>query len=136
MPGVEELPETLRRSPKEAQETWIKAHDSAVQTYGEGERAHRVAYSALKHKFEKVGDRWKPKESEGPSDPQAANPDAPRRGGEEPTAGGVDANAGKRHLYERARELGIRGRSSMSKPELVEALRKASATRTSQARKD
>lgn len=135
MPGREELPDTLRRSSKKAQRTWVKAHDSAVDSYGEGERAHRVAYAALKHDFEKVGDRWKPKAGSGPSDPQAANPQAPkRRGPDRPTAGGVDTNASKRHLYERARELDISGRSRMSKRELVEALRRASATRTSQAR--
>ena len=52
------LPGTLRRSSKEAQETFTKAHDSAVQTYGEGDRADRAAYSALKHRFEKRGDHW------------------------------------------------------------------------------
>jgi ChaB len=30
MPGREELPSTVQRSPAEAQETWIKAHDSAA----------------------------------------------------------------------------------------------------------
>ena len=30
MPGREELPSTLRRSPAKARETWVKAHDSAV----------------------------------------------------------------------------------------------------------
>ncbi len=49
---------TLRRSSKEAQETFAKARDSAVQTYGEGDQADRAAYSALKHKFEKRGDHW------------------------------------------------------------------------------
>ncbi|HXE44277.1 MAG TPA: ChaB family protein [Conexibacter sp.] len=58
-----ELPDTLKRSPAKAQRTFAKAHDSAVQEYGEGERAHRVAYAALKHNFEKVGDRWVPKAS-------------------------------------------------------------------------
>jgi hypothetical protein len=29
-----------------------------VETYGEGQRAYRVAYGALKHKFEKRGSRW------------------------------------------------------------------------------
>lgn len=61
MPGRKELPSTLERSPKEAQETWIKAHDSAVETYGEGQRAHRTAFAALKHSFEKVGDHWEKK---------------------------------------------------------------------------
>ncbi|QBI54519.1 ChaB family protein [Streptomonospora litoralis] len=134
MPGREELPDTLRRSPRGAQETWIKAHDSAVDSYGEGERAHRVAYSALKHTYEKVGDRWRPKEDEGPSDKQAANPRAPQRGGDAPTAGGVDAGASKHHLYERAREAGVQGRSKMSKQELVDALQKASRTQTRRAR--
>ncbi len=71
MPAEEELPSTLQRSPKEAQETWSKTHDSAVETYGEGERAHRTAFSALKHAFEKVGDHWEPKRRKGPSDRQA-----------------------------------------------------------------
>ena len=55
---VGELPGTLRRSSKQAQETFTKARDSAVQTYGEGDQADRAAYSALKHKFEKRGDHW------------------------------------------------------------------------------
>lgn len=52
MPGRQELPSTLERSSQEARRTWIKAHDSAVEEYGEGERAHRVAYGALKHTYE------------------------------------------------------------------------------------
>ena len=71
MPGRQTMPGTLRRSPARAQRTWIKAHDNAVREYGEGERAHRTAYAALKHSFEKVGDRWSPKERRGPSDPRA-----------------------------------------------------------------
>src|SRR5690606_7436963 len=89
MPGRQELPSTIERSPKKAQETWIKAHDSAVETYGEGRRAHQTAYAALKHSFEKVGDHWEPKGRKGPSDRQAAGGRGqPTR----PTAGGVDAN--------------------------------------------
>lgn len=134
MPGVEELPDTLRRSPKKAQRTWIKAHDNAVKEYGEGERAHRVAFAALKRGFEKVGDHWEAKEGDGkgPSDEQAENPRAGKRPGpDRPTAGGVDANATRDHLYERARQLDIPGRSRMTKDELVEALRKESNRRTS-----
>ncbi len=66
MPGKDELPSTLRRSPRKAQETWAATHDSAVGTYGEGERAHRTAFAALKHAFEKVGDHWEPKTPQGP----------------------------------------------------------------------
>ncbi|RCV49995.1 ChaB family protein [Marinitenerispora sediminis] len=135
MPARKEMPSTLQRSPKKAQDTWAEAHDSAVHTYGEGERAHRVAYAALKHEFEKVGDHWEPKGRKGPSDKQASNPRAPKqRGGDKKTAGGVDANASKKHLYERAREMDVAGRSSMSKKELVDALRKENAKRTRRAR--
>ncbi|GLU49899.1 ChaB family protein [Nocardiopsis ansamitocini] len=133
MPAEQEMPETLRRSPRKAQRTWAKAHDSAVGTYGEGERAHRTAMAALKHTFEKVGDRWEPKREKGPSDAQAANPEA-GRGRDLPTAEGVDANAAKGHLYARARQLGVRGRSKMTKAQLVEALRDANRDRTRRAR--
>jgi cation transport regulator ChaB len=129
-PKEEELPSTLQRSPKKAQRTFAKAHDSAAETYGEGERAHRVAYSALKHGFEKVGDHWEPKESEGPSDRQAeGGVDTERK-----TASGVDANASKSHLYEIAKRLDVPGRSSMSKDELVDAIQKANAKATRDAR--
>lgn len=131
MPGRDDLPSTLRRSPDRAQRTWVEAHDSALRTYGPGRRAQQTAYAALKHSFEKVGDHWEPKGRRGPSDEQAE-----RGAGQpvRPTAGGVDANASKQHLYERARQLGIPGRSSMSKAELVDALRKASRRRTARAR--
>ena len=120
-PKKEELPGTLQRSPKKAQRTWAKAHDSAVESYGEGERAHRVAYSALKHSFEKRGDRWEPKDEKGPSDPRAKNPRA--REGKGKSYGGVDVYGNsKKELYERAKDLGVKGRSSMSKEELAEAI--------------
>lgn len=133
MPAKDELPSTLQRSPKKAQRTWAKAHDSAVETYGEGERAHRTAYSALKHEFEKVGDHWEPKGRKGPSDKQAKR-SAPRssKGGE--TAGGVDANATKSHLMDVAKKLDISGRSKMDKDELVEAIEKENGRRTRESR--
>lgn len=116
-----ELPDTLKRSPAKAQRTFAKAHDAAAQEYGEGERAHRVAYAALKHSFEKVGDRWEPKARRGPSDPRAKNPRA--REGRGKTYGGVDAEGHTREeLYRRAARLGVRGRSRMKKGELAEAI--------------
>ena len=123
-PKREELPDTLKRSPAKAQRTWTKAHDSAVETYGEGERAHRTAYSALKHTHEKKGDRWVPKDEKGPSDPRAADPKARERAGNEEgskTFGGVDVYGNsKEELYERARELDVQGRSTMPEEELAE----------------
>jgi cation transport regulator ChaB len=123
MPGRESLPGTLKRSPKKAQETWIKTHDSAVETYGsDGERAHRTAFSAVKHSFEKVGDRWEPKKRKGPSDPQAAKSGKAARRGTQ-SAGGVDVlGHTKSELYERARSLDVKGRSTMDKLRLAQAI--------------
>jgi cation transport regulator ChaB len=122
-PKKSELPGTLRRSPAKAQRTFAKAHDSAVETYGEGARAHRAAYSALKHTFEKVGDHWERKDSKGPSDPRARRRGAAARRGEGKTYGGVNIEGNsKQELYERAKRAGIEGRSQMSKEELAEAL--------------
>ncbi|WP_320774944.1 ChaB family protein [Streptomyces sp. CRN 30] len=128
MPGRQELPSTLERSPREARRTWVAAHDSAVQEYGEGERAHRVAYGALKHKYEKVGDHWERKEGgrKGPSDSRSARP----RGQGGRSGEGVDEQAGKQHLYDVAKRLGIEGRSRMTKQELLDAIRKANRSQT------
>ena len=125
MPGEDELPDTLRRSPAKARRTWIKAHDAAVEQYGEGERAHRTAFAALKHSFEKVGDRWEPKDEKGPSDPRSTKSTAQKRRDVGETFGGVDYYGNtKAELYERARSLGVEGRSRMSKRELARAIAK------------
>jgi hypothetical protein len=122
MPAKEELPDTIRRSSSKAQRTWSKTHDNAVKEYGEGRRAHQTAFAALKHGFEKKGDRWVEKDRKGPSDPRAArSPARGQRGGE--SFGGVDMyGSSKEELYARARRLGIRGRSRMSKKELARAI--------------
>ncbi|HEV8566560.1 MAG TPA: ChaB family protein [Actinoplanes sp.] len=130
MPAREDMPGTLKRSPKKAQYTYAKTHDSAVEQYGEGERAHRTAFASVKHSFEKVGDRWEPKQKKGPRDAKAAG----GRDTRAETAGGVDANASKQHLMDVAKRLDISGRSRMSKPELVDAIQKANARSTAKAR--
>jgi cation transport regulator ChaB len=130
MPARKDMPGTLKRSPKKAQDTYVKAHDSAVDEYGEGERAHRTAFAAVKHSFEKVGDHWEPKAKKGPSDAKAAG----GRDTKAKTAGGVDANASKQHLMELAKRLDISGRSRMTKAELVDAIQKANNRSTSKAR--
>jgi ChaB len=53
-----ELPGTLQRSCQEAQAMFLKAQQEALQAYGESDQACRVAYAALKQKFEKRGDHW------------------------------------------------------------------------------
>ena len=123
MPAKEEMPATLQRSPRDAQDLWATVHDNAVEQYGEGERAHRTAFAALKHSFEKVGDHWETKDHKGPSDPQAARSGRAARESRRPTYGGVDAMGQSRDaLYERAKALGIEGRSTMRKEELARAI--------------
>lgn len=121
-----ELPSTLRQSPARAQRTYIKTHDAAVEQYGDGERAHRTAFAALKHAFQKERGRWVPKKRRGPSDPRSTKTTAEKRAGRGETFGGVDYyGSTKRELYERARRLGIEGRSRMSKRELARAIGRA-----------
>ncbi|MGI9119500.1 MAG: ChaB family protein [Acidimicrobiales bacterium] len=127
-----DIPSTLERSDEHAQAIWKETHDSAVETYGEGERAHRTAFASLKHSYEKVGDHWEAKDRKGPSDEQA------ERGAAEPvaeTAGGVDANSSVEHLQDVARRLDVSGRSKMKKDELVEAIDKANQRETARARR-
>ena len=129
---VDELPSTLQRSDKKAQETFAKALDSAEEEYDDEQRAHQVAYAALKHTHEKVGDHWQPKDEKGPSDEQAKG----GRDTSKDTAGGVDKNASKDHLYDLAQEMDIPERSKMSKDELVDALQKANDKKTRESRGD
>jgi hypothetical protein len=66
-------------------------------------------------------------EEKGPSDEGAES----RNGN---TAGGVDANASKKHLMEIARRLEVPGRSSMTKDELVDGIQKANDRETRRSR--
>ncbi|MDI2035653.1 ChaB family protein [Paenarthrobacter nitroguajacolicus] len=127
----DELPSTLQRSEQKAQDTFAKTYDSAMESYDDdSSRAARTAFASLKHSYEKVGDHWEPKEERGPSDAHAEEGIDSTK----PTAGGVDANASKAHLYQRAQQLGIKGRSKMTKDELVQALQKANDAATRKAR--
>lgn len=114
------MPSTIQRSDQRAQEIFSKTHDSAVKTYGEGERAHRTAFAALKHEYRKSGDRWVPKGHRGPSDPQAAG----NAGTHRMTASGYDVGPGAtvKELRQEAGELKIAGRSRMNKEELKAAI--------------
>jgi cation transport regulator ChaB len=126
-----EIPSTLARSDEKAQRTFAKAHDSAADSYdGDERRANQVAWAAVKHTHEKVGDHWEPKDDNGPSDPQAEG----GAGTDRETKGGVDAHATKEHLMDLARRLDVPGRSTMTKDELVDALQKANDRETAAAR--
>ena len=128
-----ELPSTLERSSAKAQRTYAHTYDAALEQYdGDEERAQRTAWASVKHTHEKVGDHWEAKDEPGPSDERAAR--GGPSGGE--SAGGVDANATKEHLLGLARRLDVKGRSRMTKAELVEALQKANERASREARED
>ena len=127
----DEIPSTLQRSDAKAQRTFAKAHDSAADEYGDEQRANRVAWAAVKHTHEKVGDHWEPKDHKGPSDRQAEG----GAGTDRETKGGVDANATKAHLMDVAKRLDVTGRSRMTKDELVDAIQRANDRETAAARK-
>jgi cation transport regulator ChaB len=116
-----ELPSTLERSPKKAQDTYEAVLESAEKTYdGDEERAHRAAWGAVKHSFEKVGDHWEPKEHKGPSDPRAAE-GGPNASG--PSYGGVDVEGKtKDELLDEARTLGAHATTHMTKAEVAEEI--------------
>jgi cation transport regulator ChaB len=129
----EELPSTIKRSPRKVQRVYEEALDNAHREYDSEERAHRTAWAAVKHVAEKKGDHWELKDRKGPSDPQAAKGGAAaRRGGK--TYGGVNANKPKETLYEEAKRAGVEGRSRMTKEELAEALARHSRRETAKAR--
>jgi len=118
-----DLPGTLKRSPAKAQRTYAETLDSAEEQYDSEARAHQTAWSAVKHSFEKVGDHWEAKDQKGPSDSQSAQRGTAARNRPKRTHGGVDVRGNtKEELYERARKAGVKGRSSMSKGELADAL--------------
>ncbi|HET6876362.1 MAG TPA: ChaB family protein [Jatrophihabitans sp.] len=119
----EDLPDTLERSPKKVQRTYEKALDSAHDEYGSEQRAHRTAWGAVKNLAEKKGDHWELKESTGPSDSRSKKSQSDKQQGKGSTHGGVDVEGNsKAELMERAKKADIKGRSSMSKEELADAL--------------
>ena len=62
---LNDLPDSVKDNlPKHAQEIYKEAYNSAWETYNKDEeRAHRVAWAAVKDKYEKdeSSDKWKEK---------------------------------------------------------------------------
>jgi cation transport regulator ChaB len=127
------LPSTLERSPEKAQATYEETLASAEKTYaGDEARAHRAAWGAVKHSFEKVGDHWESKDEKGPSDPRSEQRGPTPRG---PSYGGVDALGNtKAELLAKARSAGAEVTTRMTKPQIAEALAHANARATRKAR--
>jgi cation transport regulator len=62
---ITQLPDNVKNNlPKHAQEIYKEAFNSAEKQYGEGDRAHRVAWSTVEQKYEKYDQgNWVSKES-------------------------------------------------------------------------
>jgi hypothetical protein len=128
----DDVPSTIARSDDKAVRTYKETLESAEDTYGDGERAHRAAYASLKHTHEKVGDHWEPKEKSGPSDEQAER--GASDSGNRKTAQGVDAKASKGHLDDVAKKVGIDHPEDLKKDDLVKEIEKANDRKTRKAR--
>ncbi|MED1862776.1 ChaB family protein [Fictibacillus nanhaiensis] len=63
--SLKDLPEGVREHlPHHGQEIYKEAFNSALQEYKEEETAHKVAWSAVKHKYVKTANgKWKSKDS-------------------------------------------------------------------------
>lgn len=72
--SLAELPDSVKNVlPKHAQEIYKEAYNNAWEQYADPEKrrgdasreevAHKVAWSAVKDKYEKKGDRWTRKEA-------------------------------------------------------------------------
>jgi cation transport regulator len=70
----QDLPDSVKSHlPNHAQDIYREAFDSAWQEYQDPSKrrgnesleevAHKVAWSAVKQTYEKVGDEWRPKET-------------------------------------------------------------------------
>lgn len=133
-PDPAPLPSTLERSPKKAQDTYEATLASAETSYdGDEARAHRAAWAAVKHSFEKVGDHWEAKDERGPSDPRA------KEGGPNPTGpsfGGVDVEGkSKAELLKQARAAGADVTTRSTKAEVAKAIETSNERATRAARK-
>lgn len=114
------LPSTLERSPKHAQDTYEKTLEQAEHEYTNDASAHQVAWGAVKHSFEKVGDHWEKKANPGSSDPRSESGGAHPKG---ESYGGVDVNGHSRdELMKRAHSLGLDIGRHATKADLAEAI--------------
>jgi hypothetical protein len=122
----------FQKSGRRAQESYAKALDSAIQTYGAGDRARRSAIASVSRTFQRLGDRWVPRSPQSARTAQATRRSASSANSSRPTqSGNIDMKSTKDNLMNAARRMQIPGRSRMNKPELVAALRKANRTRSS-----
>lgn len=57
--SIDELPSSVKDNlPKHAQEIYKEAYNHAADEYGDEERAHRTAWSAVKQSYHKEDGEW------------------------------------------------------------------------------
>ena len=61
----EDLPSTLEKSPAKVKRAYKETLASALEQYGDEERAHRTAWGSVKNIAEKKGDKWELKDKSG-----------------------------------------------------------------------
>lgn len=57
------IPSTLERSDEHAEAIYRETLKSAIEQYGDNERAYQTAWAAVKDQYEKRGDKWVKKAS-------------------------------------------------------------------------
>ena len=130
MTGNGRVPSTRRRSAEKARSvagTGSRAEARPV----EGGRDRRTAYVPLKHDSERITESWARtgRKTGLESVVTASRPSVAR------LVGGIDPNATRGSLYKVAKRLAIKGRSSMTRRQLYEAIeRTGTGTGPSQAR--
>jgi cation transport regulator len=55
---IDQLPPAVRHLPVHAQEIFRAAFNAAWDSYGDEETAFRVAWAAVKKRYQKSGDTW------------------------------------------------------------------------------
>src|SRR5438876_10545851 len=64
--STKELPKAVSRLPGKAKRTFLATFNSAFRTYnGDETKAFKVAWSSVKNKFHKSGDKWVSKQDNG-----------------------------------------------------------------------
>ncbi|WP_217998542.1 Rho termination factor N-terminal domain-containing protein [Actinomadura rubrobrunea] len=139
IPGLREVRSAVSHTPEAARDMWSRARASARRRHGGQAGPHQVAWTLVVQQvgrvgrlLQGVGGRTDNAPVRSPRRARAAKPATrpagrtvrsragSRRGG---TLGAADV--GRQELYAMARDLGIPGRSRMSKRELAEAVRRA-----------
>ena len=60
---IEDLPDNVKILPKAAQQIWLRVFNETLMKYKNENTAIRIAWTAVKNKYEKVEDTWRLKDA-------------------------------------------------------------------------